>query len=109
MASEEWVRNHDARRHTPQIVEHLMGLGDYQLKIRCRIDLGRRRSPGILGATDWLGERKRFDDARGTTSEELHLHSTWLPNGANHTDFATAIGNTSIGLATPEALDRSQD
>lgn len=79
MASKEWVRNHDARRHTPETIERLMGLGDYQLKFVVGSILDTEEVLEYLEQLQGWARENVLMMPRGTTSEELQLHSTWLP------------------------------
>ncbi|XZE44926.1 7-carboxy-7-deazaguanine synthase QueE [Pirellulaceae bacterium SH467] len=85
MASDEWVRNHDLRRHAPHVVESLIQSSlnrqtDYQLKFVVGSILDAEEVLEYLGQLHAWDRDRVMMMPRGTTAEELQLHSTWLPS-----------------------------
>jgi 7-carboxy-7-deazaguanine synthase len=80
LASEEWIRNHESRRKSMQVVQSLMRRGEYQLKFVVGSILDAEE---VLEYTQSL---KNCDHSRvmlmprGTTRDELELQMSWLTN-----------------------------
>jgi 7-carboxy-7-deazaguanine synthase len=85
--SEEWIRQHDERRHRPDVVRNLMGQGEYQLKFVVGSILDAEE---VLNYLKLLGEWDRdrvMLMPRGTTTEELRLQSSWLASWCRDHDL----------------------
>ena len=86
-ATDEWVKQHDARRKKPDVVRSLMAQGDYQLKFVVGSILDAEE---VLEYLKELGEWDRdrvMLMPRGTTTEDLRLHSTWLTSWCRDHDL----------------------
>lgn len=77
-ATEEWVRNHDLRRHQPEIVQRLMQRSDYQLKFVVGSILDAKEVMEYLRELSGWDRSNVMMMPRGTTPEELQLQNSWL-------------------------------
>ncbi|MEQ1824576.1 MAG: 7-carboxy-7-deazaguanine synthase QueE [Pirellula sp.] len=78
LASDEWVKNHDERRHQPDIVRRLMAQGEYQLKFVVGSILDAEEVLDYLKELGGWDRDRVLMMPRGTTVEELRLQSSWL-------------------------------
>ena len=86
-ATDEWVKQHDARRKKPDVVRSLMAQGDYQLKFVVGSILDAEEVLEYLkNLGDWDRDRVMLMP-RGTTTEDLRLHSTWLTSWCRDHDL----------------------
>jgi 7-carboxy-7-deazaguanine synthase len=77
-ASDEWVKNHDARRQQPDVVRRLMAQGTYQLKFVVGSILDAEEVVEYLNLLgNWDRDRVMMMP-RGMTAEELKIQSSWL-------------------------------
>jgi 7-carboxy-7-deazaguanine synthase len=77
-ASDEWIKNHNERRHCPAIVQKLMSRSDYQLKFVVGSILDAEEVVEYLGElTNWDRDKVMLMP-RGTTEEDLRLQTSWL-------------------------------
>ncbi|XZE18836.1 7-carboxy-7-deazaguanine synthase QueE [Pirellulaceae bacterium SH449] len=79
-ASEEWIANHDKRRHRPEIVQRLIQRGDYQLKFVVGSILDAEEVLEYLEELQGWERSNVLMMPRGTTQEELLLQTSWLAN-----------------------------
>lgn len=86
-ATDEWIKQHDARRKKLDVVRSLMAQGDYQLKFVVGSILDAEE---VLEYLKELGEWDRnrvMLMPRGTTAEDLRLQSTWLTSWCRDHDL----------------------
>ena len=77
-ASDEWIRQHDQRRATPEIVERLMARGEYQLKFVVGSILDAEEVLEYLQVLQGWDRERVMLMPRGVTDEELKLQTSWL-------------------------------
>jgi 7-carboxy-7-deazaguanine synthase len=86
-ASQDWVENHERRRHQPEVVQQLMSQGEYQLKFVVGSILDAEEVLEYLNALQtWQRDRVMLMP-RGTSIEELRLQSTWLASWCRDHNF----------------------
>lgn len=76
--SEEWVRQHDLRRHAPQVVQSLMSRSEYQLKFVVGSILDAEEVLEYLRELPAWDRDRVLMMPRGVTHEELKLQLSWL-------------------------------
>lgn len=86
-ATQEWVRNHDLRRHQPEIVQRLMKSSDYQLKFVVGSILDAEEVMEYLRELSGWERSNVMLMPRGTTQEELLLQNSWLANWCREHGF----------------------
>ena len=85
--TDEWVRNHDLRRHKPEIVQRLMESSDYQLKFVVGSILDAEEVLEYLKDLNGWERSNVMLMPRGTTQEELLLQNSWLANWCREQGF----------------------
>jgi 7-carboxy-7-deazaguanine synthase len=86
-ASEEWVQQHDQRRHRPDVVRQLMSQSEYQLKFVVGSILDAQEVLEYLAQLgDWDRDRVMLMP-RGTTTNELRLQASWLTHWCRDHDL----------------------
>lgn len=78
LATPEWTKQHDSRRHRPDIVQQLMARGEYQLKFVVGSILDAEEVLEYLQELkDWKRDRVMMMP-RGTSPQDLTLQASWL-------------------------------
>ncbi len=98
--TDEWVRNHDLRRHKPEIVQRLIESSDYQLKFVVGSILDAEEVLEYLKELSGWERTNVMMMPRGTTQRSYIFRIRGLLIGAETTDFDFAIDSIFIGSVT---------
>jgi 7-carboxy-7-deazaguanine synthase len=86
-ASEEWTKNHEQRRHRPDIVQQLISRSDYQLKFVVGSILDAEEACEYLATLQGWDRDKVMMMPRGINEEDLKLQTSWLANWCREHGF----------------------
>lgn len=78
LATPEWTKQHDSRRHRPDIVQQLMARGEYQLKFVVGSILDAEEVLEYLQELKGWKRDRVMMMPRGTSPQDLTLQASWL-------------------------------